>query len=1136
MAGLTLKSNQQITASMISKFLSETGINDINPGSFLLTLLEAAAREDFAQYVEMLNIIRNYNLDTTTGEDLDDRAFEFGLTRLTARKASGNITIFRESSFVKVATSFYSGLPSPISGNMEIYVNDASNALFGTSGVLILGRGTSNEEEVAYSVAPINNTNYWTIQLAAPLTEDHGLDESVILKQGTDELIPAGTSVIVPASGGSPQLTFATTLDVTLLSGEDKIEAVPVQAAEAGTNGNIPIRAINGTDAFPSPPFAGARAENPAKFTTGRNREEDDELRDRIKNTIQSLSRGVKTAILNAIIGLVDPDSAKRVVSANVVLPVTRDEHVKIFIDDGTGFEPSFLQRGFESVLEAATGGERRLQLDRKPLVKAQAETATSEPYNMSAGPLTLIYNVGIDSETITLVPGDFEFPASGTAEEVVKAINNKATLIEARTSQSGTKVVIAGKVDENEDLEVTGGSANGVLNFPTDQRFTLFLYKNDVLLSKDGVTAFADTASQENYNFAGLGAGPWPLNLIVDGKSANPQVVNFVSGDFVDPSQATADEVVVAINDRLAGAVASLVSNDTKVRISSNTKNSAASKIEITGGSANTVLDFPVMEIVGRDRDYVLNRFNGTIELAEPLGVNDSLTVATTFTRAMLRTQTPESYAITLGETLVVSVDGGSDQTVTFPATGSLTAAQAAAIINAQLLGATATVRVIGAQTFLELTTNSYALGVGSLEVKSSSTAAALTFPLDTVVINQRPHRAFVVAGASGPFAFLEGQNLVVVVDGDPSTKTFTVVMDFDGTVTNGSTTSIFTIAAFNTVFTQNSDLPGFYAVAKSGSNTTTGTVDSVTNPGGSTYRYVFASLPANLSNFAAGDQVTFSNMQNLSNSGTFLVTAVNTSGNGYIEVTNAAGVVEAGSSGSMLVGQRRQIASYVASVGTITLAAPFSNTPAIGNSMVVIPRTSQNLVRYLNNTKVTTLSTKAFVELANNSARVQISSKSNGSDGSIQVTGGSANPQLMFSTVLFKGLQGYNYYTGLLELVHKTIWGEDQDLESFSGIGAAGIDFEVLGPTTEEIKFNLDVTLAEGFTLSNVEDEIRSAVTGYVNNLGIGNDVILAEIINAVMLVDGITDVSIVSPTQNIIIADEELPRTRDALITLG
>jgi len=248
MSKLVLQSEQQILGSMIQKVLSKTGLNDLNPGSVLLTLLEAAASEDFVQYYQMLQIVRNYNLDTTTGSDLDNRAFEFGLTRKDAKQATGKITILREEGFSKISTSFYTGFRARVSGDTVLPVNNAEN--FPTSGTLVIGRGTANEEEVTYSTAPVNQINYYEITLDSALTNDHSLEESVILKQGTDLNIAAGTAIQVPATSKNNAVVFNTTTAVTILAGEDKVSDVDVRATEAGIIGNIPMGAISGTSAF----------------------------------------------------------------------------------------------------------------------------------------------------------------------------------------------------------------------------------------------------------------------------------------------------------------------------------------------------------------------------------------------------------------------------------------------------------------------------------------------------------------------------------------------------------------------------------------------------------------------------------------------------------------------------------------------------------------------------------------------------------------------------------------------------------------------------------------------------------------------------------------------------------------------
>lgn len=1135
---LVLKSERQIQTEMLSVLIFELGLNDVNPGSVIDVITQAAAQQDFAQYFQIAQLSRLADIDALTGDDLDTKAFEYGIERLEAVEASGTINILRPAGFEKVSTTFFAGFPAPVAGNTQIFVNDASNVLIGSSGTLIIGRGTNNEEEVTYSVAPVNNTNYWTFTLDAPLVNNHSTAETIILKQGSDESIPAGTTVIVPATGTNPEIQFTTVNDETLLAGELQVTGVEVIASEPGTDGNIASGSISGTSAFPTPPFIGARATNPAKFTTGRDLETDDELRDRIKDTVQSLSRGVKQAILNAIVGLVDPGSAKRVVSASVVLPVDECGPVLVYIDDGTGFEPTFLAQGFETIRASSTGGEQRLQLDQFPIVKAQVENNVVETYDMSSGPLTLEYTVGTLSETITFNPADFRFPDSGTAEEIAAAINDKATLIEARTSQSGSYVTITARADENESIQVTGGTANAILGFPTDKKNTINLYVDDVRLSKDGETAILDSGNQAPYNLLAVGAYPHELNIIVDGKSANPQVATIALADVDDPAAVTVDEIVAVLNRDLAGITAFGVNSNTRVRIESNTKLSASSKLEVTGGSANdgtNGLDFDTTEKVGVDGDYTFNRELGIVQLAEALGANQTVTIGSLFTRGKLRASSPELYAPADTETLVISVDGGPDQTITFDATfvAGQTAAATAAFINEQLDGATAIVRTIGGLNYLEINTNTFGTN-GSIEITSASTAnSAFGFTLDTSVSSSDPNKAFQVSGNSGPFDLFEGATLVVVLDNDIVNKTFSVLFNVAGTVTTGTSTTVFADTSLPDTFEEADQIVDYYAAFLTGANTTSETIDTVTDIGGGLARYEFSSVPANFADYVVGD---LANISGLDNSGNNINGVIAAKGAQSIDVLNPDVVNATTQSGTGVLSQKRTVTAYNQLTGEVTVGSGFTNTPSPGDSLVIIPNTVSNVVEFMNNTKISSLSLEAAIEGVEDNSKVQISSLENGSDGYVQITGGDANEVFDFNTELLRGIAGYEYWTGLLELTHRTIYGDDSDLVSFPGVGAAGVVFRVLAPTTKEITIQLDVTLREGVSISSLENEIRSAVTAYVNNLGVGEDVVIEEIRAAVIDISGITDVDLTEPTANIAIADNELARVADADILIG
>lgn len=1135
---LTLKSERQIQSEIISVFISELGLNDINPGSVIDVITQAVAQQGFAHYYQIAQFSRLADIEAITGDDLDTKAFEYGIERREAVKATGTITIQRPSTFEKVSTTFFAGFPAPVAGDTQIFVNDASNVLIGSSGTLIIGRGTNNEEEVTYSVAPTNNINYWTFTLDAPLVNNHATEETIILKQGNDESIAAGTTVIVPATGTNAEIQFTTVNDEVLLAGEEELTGVEVIAVEAGTDGNIASGAISGTSAFASPPFPGARATNEGRFTTGRDRETDDELRDRIKDTVQSLSRGIRQAILNAIVGLVDPVSAKRVVSASVVLPVDECGAVLVYIDDGTGFEPSFASQGFETIRASSTGGERRLQIDQFPIVKAQIENNNAEFYDMSSGPLTLEYTVGTLSETITFNTSDFRFADLATAEEIAAAINDKASLIEARTSQSGSRVTITAKADENENIQVTGGTSNSVLGFPTDRKDTINIYVDDVQLSKDGETAILDSQNISPFNLQAVGAFPHDLNVIVDGKTANPQTATIQLADVADPTAVTAAEIAAVLNRDLAGINASAVNSSTVVRLRSNTLLSANSKLEITGGTMNDATDglnFSTTEVVGVNGDYKFNRELGIVELTNALGANQTVTAGSRFTRGKLRASSPELYAPLDTETLVISVDGGPDQTVTFDATfvAGQTAAATAVFINAQLDGATAIVREVGGQNFLEINTNTYDTS-GSIEIKSTSTAnAAFGFTLDTVAESAVPNKAFQVSGNSGPFDFAEGDTLVVVIDNNIVDNTFSVLFNVAGTLTGATSTTVFEDSTLTNTFDIADEIVDYFIAFTSGANTTSETIDTVTDLGGGIARYEFASVPTNFADYVVGDLINISGLDDPENNINGVITA---KGAQSVDVANADVVDATTQSGTGVLSQKRSVSAYNQLTGEITVSSAFSNAPSVGDPYIVLPSTVNNVVDYLNNTQITSLSLKAVIEGVSDNSQIQISSKSSGSDGFVQITGGSANVALDFSTELLRGIAAYDYWTGLIDLVHRTIYGDDTDLVSFPGVGASGVVFRVLAPTVKEITVELDVTLREGVSISSLENEIRSAVSGYVNNLGVGQDVVIEEIRAAVIDISGVTDVDLNEPDSNIAIADNELARVSDADILIG
>ena len=696
---LTLKSQRQIQTDILNAIISRIGLTDVNPGSVLDVLTQSMAQEDFNQYVQMSQIVRLVDLESTTGEDLENRAFEYGLTRNPAVSATGQVNITRNN-YTKIATTFVSsGVLAPSIGDgatadKPLLINDASMFLDGSivknnNGVapkLIIGRGTSVEESVdisllepgsmvAQGVQPntgdVNTATFYRVFLQAPLKFNHSFTDEIVFvppspdNGSADVSIAAGTVVAAPATGTSSAINFEVTAATTLFAGEAVLANVDVRAIEVGANGNVGVGQISTID------LEGLGVTNVAAFSTGADIELDDSLRDRIRSSIQSLSRGTRQAILNAIVGVVDPESSKRVVSANVILPQSLSEAVKVFIDDGTGFEPTFLPQAFETVVEDAVG-TTRLQLDFAPLVKAQIESALAEPYDLSAatttqGGLNLEVRVGTNNnDNIAFTTEDLSFPATTRAEEITRIINNKATFIEARTSDDGTKVVISAKADTNEDIFVSGGTVNQFIQFTNTDQSTLYLYKNDKLLSKDGSTGFVETFTELN---SGTNTGTYPFNgagstlsVQVDGKVTAAGAASLQTVVFTGTR--TVEQTIMDINNQLAGATASLASDGRNIRIISNTELSASSSIQIfaqaAGNDANDVLKFIETRRSGVNSDYTLNRELGTIELGIALEEVDVVTAGNEFSRGAIRTSVPVSNTSTIqmGTSFTVTVD----------------------------------------------------------------------------------------------------------------------------------------------------------------------------------------------------------------------------------------------------------------------------------------------------------------------------------------------------------------------------------------------------------------------------------------------------------------------------------------------
>lgn len=250
------------------------------------------------------------SVDRAIGEALQRLARDSNVPIFPATSATGKIAI-TDASFVKVSSSVYAGQPAPVAGSLKIYVTDASK-FQATNGKIYIGRKTTNlEGPLEYSsIQAEAGGAYWSINLksSSPTTKFHNIGEEVLMAQGGNRLITAGAIAQTAQGAAITSLQFRTTADVMILDGETVIDNVPVICTRPGVVGNIPRGALREAIGFP---FS-ATVFNSNPFFTGREADDDDQIRARIKLYEQSKARGTIAAIQYFSQNVVASDEQKK--------------------------------------------------------------------------------------------------------------------------------------------------------------------------------------------------------------------------------------------------------------------------------------------------------------------------------------------------------------------------------------------------------------------------------------------------------------------------------------------------------------------------------------------------------------------------------------------------------------------------------------------------------------------------------------------------------------------------------------------------------------------------------------------------------------------------------------------------------
>lgn len=643
-----LRSKSQILGQLYRDFLINTDLTAVAPGSDLAILLEAIAQSQSEIEISALNILENTNLESLVGNALDKKAESIripngigGVGRQPATQATGPVVV-KDSTFNKISTKLYAGKPAPFSGATKLYVEDAN--LFPSSGPIYIGRGTADRFEGPISYSSVTNDgSFWTINLSDSLSKSHLYSDVITLSQGGDRVVPAGTVVQVPANNESPAIQFTTISSVTLPDGEDTA-TIKSSCNQFGETGNALAGSIT---QFVNVPFTGATVSNTTSFQSGKSSENDEDLRERIRNYPSTLSRGTRGAIEAAVRGATDPDTGRSIQSVNVLEPVEPGDFARVYIDDNSGLEPSYEGQPYELLLNSASGQETTFGAAQFPIAPATAIGTSSSPFVLNSN-LTLQVQLDETVETFVIDPTQYSNINSASGYEIARDLNTQSNLIGVRTIGGGKQIVISDLSGKAEFMKIFSGEWQKILGLPVSEIRPLFLYKNSELLSFRGKTATLVTRDRNLWNLDP--ADLQNVRVKVDGVT---QTFTIVDTDFAAYGTSIDDATVIQWAEVLSTKIAGVkftVSGQALVW-STWQEFSDTGTLEIlesrgddtpatwigSDGMWTPVSAGGTLSDVGRGKDYKFNRFTGEITLINKPNPGDKIEIATRSTRAFI-------------------------------------------------------------------------------------------------------------------------------------------------------------------------------------------------------------------------------------------------------------------------------------------------------------------------------------------------------------------------------------------------------------------------------------------------------------------------------------------------------------------
>jgi uncharacterized phage protein gp47/JayE len=125
------------------------------------------------------------------------------------------------------------------------------------------------------------------------------------------------------------------------------------------------------------------------------------------------------------------------------------------------------------------------------------------------------------------------------------------------------------------------------------------------------------------------------------------------------------------------------------------------------------------------------------------------------------------------------------------------------------------------------------------------------------------------------------------------------------------------------------------------------------------------------------------------------------------------------------------------------------------------------------------------------------------------------SVSGKLGFNQSLNFGIDSYIYYQGLVKELNRIIYGDSSDPLTYPGVRAAGTDIDIKQAIVRRITAAFTVRVKTGVPFSEIRENVKAAIAGYVNALGVGQSVSISEMVSAANYIPGVVAVAVTSPS---------------------